>query len=94
MKTFKEFLLDDKISANQNIYLPAGADVVNALKTNKGLMLLAIVKSAGYDTDIPEIRTFKICSNDEIFTAPAVSYIGSFESSLGIKHVIEILKEY
>jgi hypothetical protein len=94
MRTFKEYLLEEKVITPQSIHLPAQAEIVNVIKTDKGLMLLAIIKPPGYDTALPEIRTFKICSNDEIFTAPAVSYIGSFESLLGIRHVIEILKEY
>ena len=94
MKTFKEYLLDDKLFTNQTVHLPTDAEVVNVFKTDKGLVLLAIVKPPGYSIEPPVIRTFKICANDEIFTAPAVSYIGSFDSLLGTRHVIEIIKEY
>ena len=93
MKTFKEFLLDEFIITEQSVYLPAGAEVVNVLMTNAGLMLLAIVKPTGYETELPENRIFKICDTGEIFYTHAVKYIGSFQSTLGIRHVIEIIKE-
>jgi hypothetical protein len=94
VKTFKEFLLDDKSITEQSIYLPAGAEVVNVSLTNAGLMLLVIVKPAGYETELPENRIFKICETDEIFHANTVKYIGSFTNTLGIKHVIEIKREF
>jgi hypothetical protein len=94
VKTFKEFLLDDKNIAEQSIYLPAGADIVNVSMTDAGLMLLAIVKPAGYETELPENRIFKICETGEIFLANTVKYIGSFTNTLGIKHVIEIKREF
>lgn len=91
MKLFKEFLLDDKNIAEQTIYLPQGAEAVGIRMTDKGLMLYVII---GYEATAPELRTFKICVNGENFIANTVKYIGNFESSLGIKHVIEIIKEY
>lgn len=94
MKTFKEFLIDDKVISEQSIYLPAGADVVNVLMTEAGLILLAIVKPVGYETELPENRTFKICETDEIFCANTVKYIGSFTGLLGFRHVIEIKREF
>jgi hypothetical protein len=94
VKTFKEFLLDDKNISEQSVYLPAGAEVVNVSLTNVGLMLLAIVKPAGHETELPENRIFKICETDEIFHANTVKYIGSFTNTLGIKHVIEIKREF
>ena len=94
MKMFKEFLLDDKNISEQSLYLPSGAEVVNVSVTDTGLMLLAIVKPAGYETELPESRIFKICETDEIFHANTVKYIGSFTNTLGIKHVIEIKREF
>lgn len=93
MKTFNEYLLDDKSITEQLVYLPNEAEVVNVSMTSRGLTVLAIVKPNGYDTELPKARTFKICSNGEIFYAGAVKYIGSFESLTGTKHVIEIIKE-
>ena len=93
MKTFKEFLLDDKSIAEQSIYLPADAKVVNVSMTDSGLLLLVLVKPTGYDTGLPENHIFKICKTDEIFYANTVKYVGSFQSALGTKHVIEIIKE-
>ena len=93
MKTFKEFLLDDKNISEQSIYLPAGAKIVNVYMTSTGLMLIAIVKPAGYEVDLPENRIFKICETDEIFYAQAVKYIGSFQGTFGTRHVIEVIKE-
>ena len=93
MKTFKEFLLDDKTVSEQSIYLPAGADVVGVSMTDAGLMLLALVKPASYETELPENRIFKICETGEIFYVPTVKYIGSFQGTLGTRHVIEVIKE-
>lgn len=89
MKTFKEFLLDKSRITSQTVYLPYGASVVNIKDTDMGLMLLVICDSI---SDITELRTFKICSNDENFSAEAVEYIGSFDSYLGTKHVVELKK--
>ena len=86
MRLFKEFLLDAESLADQQIYMPAEAKIVNIVKTAIGLKLLAIVKQAALNT---ESRKFKICLNDEIFYAKTVKYIGSFESDVGTKHVIE-----
>lgn len=94
MKTFKEYILDEKFVGEQAIYMPHGAIVVNVSESNKGLILLAIATPEACTVDLPEIRTFKICATDEIFYANTVKYIGSFKSELGIKHVIEIIKEY
>lgn len=93
MKTFKEFLLDDKSATEQSIYLPASAKVVSVSMTDTGLTLLALVKHTGCDMEIPKNRIFKICKTDEIFYANTVKYVGSFQSTLGTKHVIEIIKE-
>ena len=90
MRVFKEYLLDEKNLADQTVYLPAESEVVNVLNTSRGLVLLAVVKHTGYEDASPEIRKFKICTSGEIFYTPTVKYIGSFESSLGIRHVIEV----
>jgi hypothetical protein len=90
MRLFKEFLLDAESLAEQQIYMPAEAEIINIVKTALGLKLLVIVKQAALDT---KSRKFKICLSDEIFYAKTVEYIGSFESDVGIKHVIEIIKE-
>ena len=93
MKAFKEFLLEDTL-AEQTVYLPAGAEVVSVSKSSKGIQLLVIAPPKGYETSLPEIRTFKICLTDENFPGYAVKYIGSFMSDIGSKHVIEIRKDY
>lgn len=94
MKTFKEYLLDEKVLKEQTVHMPPGTSIVNVRKTGAGLMLLALTTPEAYVTNLPEIRTFKICANGEIFIAPTVKYIGSFESVTGIKHVVEIIKEF
>lgn len=94
MKTFKEYFLDNKHLAEQTVYLPHGAEIVNIQDTYKGLMLLAITKAPVDVMSSPELRTFKICVNDEIIYTDTVKYIGSFKDSTSIKHVIEIIKEY
>lgn len=93
MRTFKEFLLEDTLE-EQTVYLPAGAEVVSVSKASKGIQLLVIATPNGYETNLPEIRTFKICLTDENFPWHTVKYIGSFISDIGSKHVIEIRKEY
>jgi hypothetical protein len=90
MKVFKEYLLDEQILTPQTICLPYAADVVNIIDTAKGPVLLAIVTPEEFTMGLPELRTFKICVNDENIYANTVKYIGSFVSSIGIKHIIEI----
>ena len=94
MKAFKEFLLEDTCN-EQNIYLPAGAEIVDISSTDIGVALIAITASSGYGTSgIPEMRTFKICEKDEIFTGNIVKYLGSYKSLLGTKYVIEVKREF
>lgn len=93
MRTFREFLLEDTLET-QTVHLPAGTEVVSVSKTDKGIMLLAITTPKGYETELPEIRTFKICLTDENFVNHTVKYIGSFMSNIGPKHVIEIRKGF
>lgn len=87
MKVFKEYFLDKKYNTPQTLYIPQGAEIVNIQDTNKGLVLLAIVDPI---SSITELRKFKICANDENIYVDTVKYIGSFDSLIGIKHVIEI----
>ena len=90
MKMFKEYLIDKKCSAPQNVYMVQGAEVVNVQDTDKGLMLIALRNSTN---SLTELHTFKICSNNENIHTDTVKYIGSYQSLLGIQHVIEIIKE-
>jgi hypothetical protein len=90
MRVFKEYLLDEKILSIQTLYLPSSAEVVNILKTTAGLKLLVIVKHASYEQEPLELHKYQICVNDEIFYTNTVKYIGSFESDVGVKHVIEV----
>ena len=90
MQVFKEYPLDEKQLANQTVYLPANSDIVSVVKSTKGVVLVAVTKHAAYNAPPPELRTFKICASDEIFYVDTVKYIGSFESSLGLRHVIEV----
>lgn len=90
MRTFKEYMLDEKQLSDQTLYLPAGADIVAVTKTSKGVMLVVVTKHVTYNAPAPELHTFKICASDEIFYADTVNYIGSFEGSLGLRHVIEV----
>ena len=92
MKTIREFLLDSNIFTPQSIYLPADADVIDVLNSEKGLMLLAIVPPDEYAVELPELRTFKICIIDEKILAGTVKYIGSFEATTGKRFVIELIR--
>ena len=93
MKLFREYFLDTTTHMEQTLYLPKDADIVKVNFTNKGLALLAIVTPEGCATEFPELRTFKICVNEENLYTDTIKYIGSFESNIGIKHLIEIIKE-
>lgn len=90
MRAFKEYLLKENELTDQTVYMPPEAEVVNVVKSTKGIALIAITKHTGYNNASPEIRTFKICTTDEIFYVDTVKYIGSFESSIGTRHVIEV----
>lgn len=92
MKVFKEFLLEDTCT-EQNIYLPAGTEIVGVANTDLGVVLVAITAHTSFDSAAPELRTIKICANDEIFTGSIVRYLGSYKSDLGARHVIELKKE-
>lgn len=92
MKLIKEFLLDSKLLSPQTLYLPADTQVVNVLNTETGLMLLTITIPDEVTTQLPVLRTFKICTSDEKIYAHTVKYIGSFNGLSGIRHVIEIIK--
>ena len=65
MKLFREYFLDTTTHMEQTLYLPKDADIVKVNLTNKGLALLAIVTPEGCGTELPELRTFKICVNEE-----------------------------
>lgn len=91
MKTFKEYLLDSASLTKQTVYLPTGAEVLRVSDTDSGLMLLVLADST---INMSELRTFKICLKDENLDVGAVRYVGSFDSSIGTKYVIEILKEF
>lgn len=92
MKVIKEYLLDSKVLSPQTLYLPANAQVINVQDTEKGLMLLAIVTPEELVVDLPELRTFKICTNDEKIYADTVKYVGSYQGLVGMRHIIEIIK--
>ena len=90
MKIFKEFILNEQSIAEQVIYLPSKSEVLSITKTTNGLALIVLTKYTGYDNEPSETHKFKICATEEIFYSNTVKYIGSFESSLGIRHVIEV----
>lgn len=92
MKKIKEFLLDNKSLSTQTLYLPAGAKVLNVYDTEKGLILLTLVPPEEVSIEPPELRIFKICTTDEKFYIDTVEYIGSYKSSIGMRHVFEIFK--
>ena len=89
MQMFKNYLLDKKCFTPQTLYLPTSADIVAIRDTDKGLILLATITPF---TTATELRTFKICANDESIYADAVKYIGSFDTDIGIRHVVEIIR--
>jgi hypothetical protein len=87
MKVFKEYYLDKKSFAHQTLYLPQDADILSVYDKPKGLTLLTI-SSVFPNT---KLRTFKICATGENIYEDTVRYIGSINSDIGMKHVIEIL---
>lgn len=92
MKEIKEYLLDSKVFSPQTLYLPADAQIINVYNTEKGLMLLVIATPEELAVDLPKLRTFKICMNDEKIYASTVKYIGSYQGLIGLCHIIEIIK--
>lgn len=88
MKTIKEYLLNKECFAAQMVYLPIGADVVALQDAGESLKLIVTINSA---TTLTELRTFKICTSNEILYADTIKYIGSFVSLIGTIHVVEIL---
>ena len=92
MREFKEFLIEDTM-AEQTVYMPSESEIVGVNKTDHGIFLLAIVPAA-CKSAVPEIRTFKICLLGENFSYSTVKYIGSFDSIIGNKYVIEVRKEH
>ena len=89
MRMFKSYLIDKKCLTPQTLYLPTFADIVAVRDTHKGLMLLAIITPTATMT---ELRTFKVCADDENIYADAVKYIGSFDTDIGIRNVVEIVR--
>ena len=87
MLVFKEYVIDKKSIAVQTTYLPENANIVNVKSSDKGLSLIALVDPIALTT---ELRTFKICTDDENIYFDTVKYLGSFESDLGMRHVIEL----
>lgn len=92
MKMIKEYQLDSEILSPQRRYLPAGAEVVDIQNSERGLMVLAVTEPDEFVVDPPESHTFKICVVGEKINADTVKYLGNFRSSIGIRHVIEIIK--
>ena len=86
---FKNYLLDKKCFTPQTLYLPTCTDIVAIRDTDNGLMLLATITPS---TTTTELRTFKICANDESIYADAIKYVGSFDTSIGTRHVVEIIR--
>ena len=88
MKVIKEYLLDKTNVAKQALYITQGADIVYIRDTDIGLMLYCIVNATENKT---ELRTFKICSVSENIYEDDIKYLGAFQSSVGMRHVIEII---
>ena len=93
MKLFREYLLDSCVNSEQTIYLPKCADIVDVNYLDNSLKLLALVVPEELSGALPELRTFKICTTEENLYFDTIRYIGSFKSSLGIRLLIEIIKE-
>lgn len=90
MKVVKEYLISDNTTRAQNVYMTTGADVFTATEES-GVVRLFVVADNTVSTS--ELRSFEVHGSDELFDAECVKYIASYESSLGFRHVFEILKE-
>jgi hypothetical protein len=89
VKTFNKFLLDENSLSKQTVYMPHETEVVDVVKSDLGVMLIALNQNASAAAP-PDLHTFKICASDEIFYVDTVKYIGSYVGKLGLRHVIEI----
>lgn len=88
MRVIKEYRLNKDCVSTQTIYLPRGAEPLAVRNTPSGLLLQAMSDFAETET---ELRTFKICSVEENIYVDAINYIDNFESSTGIRHVLEFV---
>lgn len=89
MKKFKEVLLDNRCLSPQTVYLPKGAEPVAVLMKDKGLVVITLCDASAEDT---ELRTFKICAIDENIYSDTVRYIGSFDSIIGTRYLLEYIR--
>lgn len=87
MKTLKEITLDSAVLTPQTVYLAKGAEVLDLAVEDK-ILKLTILKDI--DAENNQLRTFKICTKDENIYFDAVKYIGSFETMLGKRYLLEI----
>ena len=90
MKTIREYYLDKKCLTPTSIYIPEGAKVVNIFELKDQLVLFVLLDIN--KQFITNLRTFKICRSGENIYSDAVKYIGSVNTDIGIRHVVEIIK--
>lgn len=90
MLKIKEYLLKDGVALVQTIYMPASAQVFNAIEEGGTVTLFALIKNT---EPTSELRHFEIHGTGELFSAECVKHIATYKSSLGTRHVFEVLKE-
>lgn len=90
MRVIKEFLLNERMTAPQMLYLPVGAEPIAVHNTSRGLRLQVLTSLAELHT---ELRTFKIYAAEETIYENKIRYIDNFESSEGRRHVLELCKD-
>lgn len=90
MLKVKEYIISDHNPATQTVYMTVGAEVFSALEESGTVTLFALTEStvANY-----ELRTFEIHSTGDLFNAERVKHITTYTSSLGVRHLFEILQE-
>jgi hypothetical protein len=90
VKTIREYYIDKKCLTPTTIYLPRDAEVVNISELKDQLVLFVLLDLNNQFTT--NLRTFKICRSGENIYSDAVKYIGSINTDIGIRHVVEIIR--
>ena len=89
MRTFKEYYIDSNSVGAQTIYLPKGAEVVNA-RSGVGVVILDTIIDP--NESLTSLRTFRSCSVGENIYNDTVKYINYVTTNFGaIRFIVEIV---
>lgn len=89
MYTFKEYYIDSNSVGAQTVYLPNGAEVVNA-RTGVGCAILDVLIDP--NETLTNLRTFRSCSVDENIYNGTVKYINYVTNDFGaVRFIVEII---